>query len=187
MGLEPSGLDRKGGGTMRTTRFVAVAIGFSLVGGVGVAGADEKAPKKTPRDARLEQKLDAELQEDVRLARTGVDAEVKKGAVTLTGVVDTEIDKVRAEQIVRAEGVEKIDNRLTVLDRPTEVDASSMRQELEERRALSDPKRKDPLVGAMPAEQTGSREIRLRTMGVEDPRKADPQRGDQPSPSAPKK
>ena len=160
----------------RTTRFVALAIGVSLVSGVGVAAADEKPGKAGPRgqDARLEKKLDAELQDDVRLARTGVDAEVEKGTVTLTGVVDTAADKVRAERLMRAHGVSKIDNRLTVLDAPTESDPSAVRdEELDERRALSDPRRKDPLVGAMPAEQTGSREIRLRTMGVEDPRKAD--------------
>jgi hypothetical protein len=163
---------------IKTTRLVALSIGVSLVSGVGVATAGEKSAKAEPRgqDARLEKKLDAELQEDLRLARTGVDAAVKRGTVTLTGVVDTEADRVRAEELMRAQGVSKIDNRLTVLDAPTESDPSTVREEPDERRALSDPRRRDPLVGSMPAEQTGSREIRLRTMGVEDPRKAEPEK-----------
>ena len=149
---------------------VAVLAGVGLLASAGVASAGDSAGKKA--DVQLEQKVEKQLQQDLRLARQPVSASVKKGVVTLSGTVDTVADKVRAEQIAGLVGAAKIDNRLAVVetsDDGSDPNRKAPPQEQEERRALSDPHRKDPLVGAMPAEQTGSREIRLRTTGMPDP------------------
>jgi hypothetical protein len=155
-------------------RFGTTVVAAALVSGAGVAWAADSAGKKAPvsADARFEKKLEGKLMADDRLARSDVDATVSAGAVTLTGKVDTPADKVRAEHIVRVAGAKKIDNQLVVEETgmPTGNAASEQREELEPARALSDPHRKDPLVGTMPNEQTGSREIRIRTTGMKDPR-----------------
>jgi hypothetical protein len=158
----------------RSTAVVAVMAGLGLASWAGVAAAGEGGHKKDPaRDAQLEQQVDSRLQDDLRLARQSVDAAVKNGVVTLNGTVETEADKVRAEQIARTTaGKAKIKNQLAVVE-SSENGSDPLRKappdEQEDRRALSDPRRRDPLVGTMPADQTGSKEIRLRTTGLPDP------------------
>lgn len=146
-------------------RVVASAgLGLLALGGPAMAGDHADDGKGKSRDARLEARLDGNLKKDVRLAEK-VDAQVRKGKVTLTGSVDTEADKVRAEQLARTSGAKAVDNQVAV----SEASAAPA-EDRGQTRALSDPKRKDPLVGAMPAEQTGSRELTLRTLGMEDPK-----------------
>jgi hypothetical protein len=163
--------------------FATLVMGMGLLSSaVSVAADDGGKRRPSSRDERLEQKLDARLQADA-LLRSGVDADVKNGVVTLTGTVDNQTDRVRAEQIVRRSGAEKIDNQLAVQAPPARTDAAppaapSTEPSPDEPRALSDPQRKDPLVGAMPAERTGSREIRIRTTGMKDPRLEKAEAGD---------
>ena len=150
-------------------RFVMGLAGVGLLtfGGLATAGDQGHKGERKARsgDARVEARLDGDIQKDARLADK-VDAQVSKGKVTLTGSVDTEADKVRAEQLARTSGGKVVDNQLKV----SEAAAPAAAEEPGQVRALSDPQRKDPLVGSMPAEQTGSRELRLRTMGMEDPK-----------------
>jgi hypothetical protein len=147
--------------------FVMVGAGLAAWTGAAVAGDDGKKSAEKSRDARLEAKLDADIQKDERLAGK-VDAQAREGKMTLTGSVETEADKVRAGQLARTSGARSIDNQVTV-NSPAQP-AATPEPAPGEARALSDPRRKDPLVGMMPAEQTGSREIRLRTMGMDDPK-----------------
>jgi hypothetical protein len=98
--------------------FATLVMGMGLLSSaVSVAADDGGKRRPSSRDERLEQKLDARLQADA-LLRSGVDADVSKGVVTLTGTVENETDRVRAEQIVRRSGAEKVDNRLTVQAQP---------------------------------------------------------------------
>jgi hypothetical protein len=149
------------------TGLAAVVAGVGLFSLAGSASAGDSARKKP--DVQLEKKVETQIQQDIRLARQPVDAAVKKGVVTLTGTVDTVADKVRAEKIAGFAGAKKIDNQLAVVetsDDGSDPNRKAPPQEQEDRRALSDPQREDPLVGTMPAEQTGSKETRLRTTGM---------------------
>jgi hypothetical protein len=156
---------------MKTAKgFVAVVAGLGLFSMAEGALAGDSARKK--QDARLEQKVEAQIQQDVRLARQPVNVAVKKGVLTLTGTVDTAADKLRAAQLAGTVGAVKIDNQLAVVeasDDGSDPNRKASPQEQEERRALSDPRRRDPMVGTMPSEPTGSREIRPRTTGMPDP------------------
>jgi hypothetical protein len=153
---------------MKTARgLAAVVAGVGLFSLAAAASAGDSA-RKAP-DTQLEKRVETQIQQDIRLARQPVDAAVKKGVVTLTGTVDTVADKVRAEQIAGTAGAKKIDNQLAVVetsDDGSDPNRKAPPQEQEDRRALSDPQRRDPLVGTMPAEQTGSKETRLRTTGM---------------------
>ncbi len=157
----------------RARGLVALGVGLGVLSAAGLASAGETRKADQARDVQLEKKVDTQLQADIRLARQSVDAGVKNGVVTLTGTVDTEADKVRAEQIARtSSGNAKIKNQLAVVESSENGNDPERKlppAEQEERRALSDPHRQDPLVGAMPADQTGSKEIRLRTTGLPDP------------------
>lgn len=160
-----------------------VGLGLMTWTGVALAGGEAGKGAAKSRDARIEARLDADLLKDKRLADK-VDAKAHEGKVTLTGSVETEADKVRAEQLARTSGAKAVDNQVTVTSSAQPASAVP-EPALGESRALSDPQRKDPLVGSMPAEQTGSREIRLRTMGMEDPKlkKEREQQAKQPAPA----
>ena len=139
---------------MKTAKGMMVVLAgavLALLVSVAPASAGDTARKKEPQaqasDTQLEQKVAAQLQADVRLARQPVHAGVKKGVVTLTGTVDTEADKTRAAQIARTNGATKVDNRLAVV---------------ETSEAGSDPSRKSPPqeqqdpAETKPADKTGS-------------------------------
>lgn len=153
---------------------LAAAAAVGLLAGTAPGHAGDRVTK----DTRLEARVDADLKKDERLADR-VDAQATKGKVTLTGSVETEADKVRAEQLARTRGAKQIDNQVTVQPAAGQGGDQAQQQGQKDQqdpqapgatRALSDPYRRDPLVGAMPAEQTGSRELRLRTLGMEDPK-----------------
>jgi hypothetical protein len=156
-------------GVMKKACRVLVMVGAGVAAwtGAAVAGDDGNKSADKSRDARLEAKLDADIQKDERLAGR-VDAQARAGKMTITGSVETEADKVRAGQLARTSGARTIDNQVTVTS--TAQPSATPEPAPGEIRPLSDPRRKDPLVGTMPAEQTGSREIRLRTMGMDDPK-----------------
>jgi hypothetical protein len=170
---------------------VAMVAGLGLLTGGPAWAEDTARPASDPlADAKLELKIEGVITRDERLAQQPVIVEVSKGALTLSGTVATPADRTRVEQVARAAGAERIDNRLTVVtetDQAREATRQPLpRNETEtpaktgesakpapeargDREALSDPRRRDPLVETMPAEQTGSREVRLRTLGMPDP------------------
>ena len=188
-----------------------MAMAMAMVAGLGLLSAgrlasaeDSAAGKSDPlADAKLELKVEGRLTQDEQLSQQAVIVEADKGVLTLTGTVVTAADRVRVEEMARSAGAGKIDNRLTLVsdaDADTDADkarpsgdrepkaASPAKDDQNGRAALSDPRRRDPLVGAMPADQTGSREVRMRTTGMPDPvlekREAEErQKKTQPTPS----
>jgi hypothetical protein len=153
---------------MKPTRgMMTVVAGLGLLTAGGLAAAGEPAPAKSDplAEAKLELKIEGQLTRDERLSQQPVIVEANDGVLTLSGTVTSEAERARAEQIARSAGADRIDNRLTVAAGPT----PSTQPAQDERGALSDPHRRDPLVGSRPAEQTGSKEVRLRTTGLPDP------------------
>jgi hypothetical protein len=155
---------------MKYLRVAAVAVGFASWSSVGVA-AD--TPKQDPGDARLERKIEARFERDGKLAGQQLDAQASGGAVTLVGRVATEQDRARAESLARVQGVKTVDNQIEVDDAVTTTKATPATKEAAratERRALSDPNRKNGQVESEPFRTKGSREELLETTGLPDPK-----------------
>ncbi|WAJ70542.1 BON domain-containing protein [Catenovulum adriaticum] len=67
------------------------------------------------KDAWIDGKAESTLLLNTNLNSFDINTDVKDGRVTLTGRVDSEIDKALAEELVEnLEGVEDIDNEITV-------------------------------------------------------------------------
>ena len=72
------------------------------------------APSGTD-DATVQTNVDTKLRDDTTLGSLGILATVIEGKVTLTGTVNSEDLKSRAERLVRAvKGVKRVDNQITV-------------------------------------------------------------------------
>ena len=157
---------------MRVVKALRVSL---VVLSMGAAGA---AVGQTPRGAadetgKREAVLEARLEAEEALAGRALDARVEgKTKVILTGVVKSEEDKALAERVVKRAGYPRVDNLVTVdpAVAPPATAAPAATDAATERRALSDPQRRDPVVGSKPFEQTPTREERLRSMGMEDPK-----------------
>lgn len=67
------------------------------------------------KDAWIDGKAESTLLLNTNLNSFDINTDVKDGTVTLTGKVDSEIDKALAEELVEnLEGVKEIDNEITV-------------------------------------------------------------------------
>jgi hypothetical protein len=170
----------------RTGRTTAWVLGGLLLGPAGVA-LGQPHPKgdvaSADSDAGREAAIEARFEEQESLAGRGLDARVEGQTVTLLGRVKSKDDKVLAERLAKAPSITKVENRLTVEDaeHPT---TDPDQKESGSREALSDPYRRDPLVGSMPNEATPTRDMRFRSMGMPDPkleRQVQEARGQQPS------
>jgi hyperosmotically inducible periplasmic protein len=111
---------------MKATRgMLAMVAGLGLLS-AGPAWAEDTArPASDPlAESKLELKIEGVISRDERLAQQLVIVETSKGVLTLSGTVATAADRTRVEEIARAAGAERIDNRLTVLaekDQATEA------------------------------------------------------------------
>ena len=74
------------------------------------------APAANPNDdSALQEKLDKAFADDTDLTAASIDATVVKGRVKLTGTVNSEAIKNRAEQLAyRIKGILGVDNKITV-------------------------------------------------------------------------
>ena len=73
------------------------------------------ACKHGPDDATLTSDVKAKLAADSTLPASAISVETKNGVVTLSGTVNSEAEKSRAEQIAKGvEGVKLVTNNLTV-------------------------------------------------------------------------
>jgi hyperosmotically inducible periplasmic protein len=73
------------------------------------------ACKKGPDDAAITSSVKAKLAADTSLAGSTINVDTKDGAVTLSGMVNSDGDKAKAEQIAKGvEGVKSVTNNLTV-------------------------------------------------------------------------
>ena len=70
-------------------------------------------------DATLQSKVDKLFRDDTEIANAVVDAIVVNGKVTLTGTVDSQSLKQKAERLARGiKGVSSVENKITVSDAP---------------------------------------------------------------------
>jgi hypothetical protein len=164
---------------MHTGKVVSGAIGVLLWMSSG-ALAQQPSPSarvKANGEGRLEGVIESRLEQQQELVGRGLDARVVGKQVTLTGTVKSEDDKALAERVAMVQGINQVNNLLEVQPdsggiepAATQPDPGSIQAQQAARRALSDPNRKDPLVGTSPQERIPEREKMLRTMGMEDPK-----------------
>lgn len=164
---------------MHTGKVVSGAIGVLLWMSSG-ALAQQPSPSarvKANGEGRLEGVIESRLEQQQELVGRGLDARVVGKQVTLTGTVKSEDDKALAERVAMVQGINHVNNLLEVQPdtgdiepAATQPDPGSIQAQQAARRALSDPYRKDPLVGTSPQERIPERDKMLRTMGMEDPK-----------------
>ncbi len=76
------------------------------------------------KDAWLDGKSEATLLMSRHLNNFTIDTQVERGVVTLSGVVDSEIDKHLAEELVlNVDGVKSVDNQLKISSRSSLTDS----------------------------------------------------------------
>jgi hypothetical protein len=79
------------------------------------AGEEASGQAQAAKDAKLEKKIDSRLEKDKGLKKHGLDAAVLDGNVTLTGTVNSDAEKARAEKLAQTKGVSSVDNQIEVL------------------------------------------------------------------------
>lgn len=165
---------------MQLGKVVSGVLGVLLcTSAVALAQQSGSARVKANGEARLEGVIEAKLEEQPELVGRGLDARVIGKQVTLTGTVKSDQDRALAERVAQVQGINQVNNLLEVqpdtaapvpvATEPGDGKAAALSEQTR-RRALSDPKREDPLVGSMPGERIPEREKMLRTMGMEDPK-----------------
>lgn len=107
---------------MKTTKTILLAMTVAVGGGVSVSTAYGDSAK----DDRLEERAAVRLSKDARFKDGAVRVDVDDGVATLKGKVASEAEKVRAEKMVRAQGVRRVDNQL-------EVDVDRAKDRIEDR------------------------------------------------------
>ena len=151
---------------------VAKMLRMALVLVVGAVGATFAPPARGAADelAKREAVLEARLEAEESLAGSALDARIDGKKVVLSGVVKSAEDKALAERVVKRAGYARVDNQVTVDPAVAPAAETAATDPGTERRALSDPERKDQMVGTRPFESTPTRQERLRSMGMEDPK-----------------
>ena len=95
-----------------TSILVAVTLGTMTLS----ASANNEW-KDTAKDAWLDGKAETTLLLNGNLNSFAIDTDVKDGVVTLTGRVESEVDKALASELVASvDGISDVDNKLTVAD-----------------------------------------------------------------------
>ena len=77
--------------------------------------SDRNGNMQAMRDGRLANRIEVKLAERRSFANSDIEVSSTNGGITLTGMVDSEYQKQRAERIAeRTSGVEEVNNELTV-------------------------------------------------------------------------
>lgn len=101
---------------MKTTTAAASIIATLLVGSISlnVAAQDWKDGAK---DAWIDGKAETTLLLNTNLNSFDINTDVKDGKVTLTGKVESSVDKALATELIKSlDGVKDVDNQLTVMN-----------------------------------------------------------------------
>ena len=101
---------------MKTTTVAASIIATLLVGSISlnVAAQDWKDGAK---DAWIDGKAETTLLLNTNLNSFDINTDVKDGKVTLTGKVESSVDKALATELIKSlDGVKDVDNQLTVMN-----------------------------------------------------------------------
>ena len=102
--------------------------GFSRNFVIGILGilmsVGVLACKKGPDDATITANVKTKLAADASLATSTINVDTKEGVVTLSGMVNSEADKAKAEQVAKGvEGVKSVNDSLSVKP-PTPINAA---------------------------------------------------------------
>jgi len=97
-----------------STTFAAAALAAGLI--IGSGCRTNQTPEAQLEDARITSSIKTKLASDVRLATlTNIDVTTTNGVVTLAGVVSSETEKGRIEEMARTvSGVSKVNSGLQV-------------------------------------------------------------------------
>ena len=102
-----------------------VALTLLTVG--SSAAYAENTWKDTSKDAWLDGKAESTLLFNTNLNSFDINTDVKNGVVILTGKVESGVDKALAEELVASlEGVNSVDNQLTVIDNEPTKDSKML-------------------------------------------------------------
>jgi len=105
----------------RSILSLALLVGLSA----SSMAADNKWEKEA-KDAWLDGKAEATLLFNGNLDSFNINTDVKMGTVTLTGKVNNQVEKELAEELIMGiDGVQKVDNRLSVMNQDMAMDDSS--------------------------------------------------------------
>ena len=105
---------------------------ISVLVAVSVATASMSASAKntwedTAKDAWIDGKVESTLLFNTNLNSFDINTDVKEGVVTLTGKVESKLDKALAEELALSlKGVSKVNNELTVLENDNDDDMKVM-------------------------------------------------------------
>lgn len=87
----------------------------------------ENTWKDKSKDAWVDGKAESTLLFNSNLNSFDINTDVSEGVVTLTGKVDSQVDKALAQELIESlDGVKSVDNKLTVLNKKTTEDDSMM-------------------------------------------------------------
>jgi len=102
-----------------------VALTLLTVG--SSAAYAENTWKDKSKDAWLDGKAESTLLFNTNLNSFDINTDVQNGVVILTGKVESDVDKALAEELVASlEGVDSVDNRLTVLNKNAHQDGKML-------------------------------------------------------------
>lgn len=111
----------------RTTCSLIIAAALSTA---PMSASAENDWKDTANDAWIDGKAETTLLFNGNLDSFDINTDVKNGVVTLTGKVDTEVDKALAEELIESlDGVKDVENMLTVVNEE-ESDTAKIAQSL---------------------------------------------------------
>ncbi|WP_438862862.1 BON domain-containing protein [Neptunicella sp.] len=102
-----------------------------VLGSVALSASADNQWKDTAKDAWLDGKAETTLLLNGNLNSFTIDTDVKNGVVTLTGKVESEVDKALASELVASlDGVTDVDNQLTVNDSKNQEKDGKMMKKL---------------------------------------------------------
>jgi hyperosmotically inducible protein len=99
--------------------YTQLALTGALVAGIGAAypiyaGQTRTTTAVVVDDSTLNDRVEEAIEKDPTLKNQAIDVDVKDHVVTLTGAVQTDSRKVRAEHVAKIAGVTRVDNQLRV-------------------------------------------------------------------------
>jgi osmotically-inducible protein OsmY len=99
--------------------FKQISAAFACIAGLFVAGcgstSDARSTGQVIDDTAIHTKVKAALVNDPVVSGTAINVDVERGVVVLTGAVNGDVEKTKAEDIARGvNGVRSVENNLIV-------------------------------------------------------------------------
>lgn len=108
-------------------RTVCSLIVAAAVSGISLTANAENSWKEKSKDAWIDGKAETTLLFSGHLNSFDINTDVVDGNITLTGKVESEVDKALAEELVaNLDGVEGVDNQLSVVNDETMSDSDTL-------------------------------------------------------------